>query len=59
MLFRSEPSAEFYQAVIDQLEATDMDCVTGHITYDANNNPQKTCAIILVEDAEYTLYGKY
>ena len=54
-----EPSAEFYQAVIDQLEATDMDCVTGHITYDANNNPQKTCAIILVEDAEYTLYGKY
>jgi branched-chain amino acid transport system substrate-binding protein len=32
---------ESYQAIIDAMFATDMDCVTGHITFDADNNPIK------------------
>ncbi len=54
-----EPTGEVFQAIIDALDATDMECVTGNITYDENNNPQKTCAIILVKDNAYTLHGKY
>ena len=54
-----EPTAEVFSAIIAALDATDMECVTGRITYDENNNPQKTCAIILVKDEEYTLHGKY
>ncbi|OQB24139.1 MAG: Leucine-, isoleucine-, valine-, threonine-, and alanine-binding protein precursor [Firmicutes bacterium ADurb.Bin182] len=54
-----ESSDKVFQAVIDELDATDMDCVTGHITYDENNNPIKSLAIIKVEAGEYTLYMKY
>ncbi|MHB8962733.1 MAG: ABC transporter substrate-binding protein, partial [Saccharofermentanales bacterium] len=47
-----EPTAEVFEKIIAELDATDMDAVTGHITYDDNNNPQKTVAIILVKDGE-------
>lgn len=52
-------SDECRQAIIDALDATSMDCVTGHVTYDDNNNPIKTCSIILIQGGEYTLYGKF
>lgn len=47
------------QAIIDALDATDMDCVTGHVTYDENNNPIKSCAIIQIIGGEYVLNTKY
>ena len=60
-------SPECFTAVINALDNTDLDCVTGHITYDENNNPIKSCAIIkittsVVDDkvvGKYELYGKY
>ena len=54
-----EPTKEVYEAIIAALKETDIEAVTGNITYDENNNPQKTCAIILVKDGEYTLDSKY
>ncbi len=54
-----EPTKEVYEAIIAALKATDMEAVTGRITYDANNNPQKSVAIILVKDGKYTLDSKY
>ena len=39
-------TAEYKAAVIAALNATDMECVTGHVTYDEFNNPEKTAAII-------------
>lgn len=54
-----DSSAETRQAIIDELDKTDMDCVTGHVTYDANNNPIKSLAIIQVTAGEYTLFTKY
>lgn len=46
-------------AIIAAMKATDMDCVTGHITFDENNNPIKSCAIITIVDGEYKLDRKY
>lgn len=56
-----------FTAIIDALEKTDMECVTGHITYDAQNNPVKSCAIIKITTStvdgkvvgSYSLFGKY
>jgi len=54
---------ECWAKIIEALDATDMECVTGHVTYDENNNPNKTCAIIkVVADGttyKYSLYKKY
>ncbi|MBQ9988525.1 MAG: ABC transporter substrate-binding protein [Clostridia bacterium] len=47
------------QAVIDAIAATDLDCVTGHITFDENNNPIKDCTIIKIVNAQYTFVTKY
>jgi branched-chain amino acid transport system substrate-binding protein len=52
-------SAEFKQAVIDNLKATSLDCVTGHITYDEYNNPEKDAVIINVKGGVETFWGKY
>lgn len=51
-------SAESYAAIVAALKATDLDCVTGHITFDANNNPVKDCVIIGVEDGAYKFITK-
>lgn len=48
-----------WAAVIEQLAATSIDGVTGHITYDADHNSQKACFVIEIVDGDYTLYGKY
>lgn len=51
-------SDKCFQAVIDTLKATNMDCVTGTISYPDSNDPNKTCAIIKVVNGDYTLYSK-
>ncbi len=55
-----EPSAENWQAVIDALYATDMQCVTGHITYDeGNGTPNKSTKVITINSGVYSFYGEY
>ena len=53
-----DASAESYAAVVSELKATDLDCVTGHITFDANNNPIKECVIIGIENGQYKFITK-
>lgn len=45
-------------AVIAALQATEIDGVTGHIVFDAERNPIKSCAIIKIVDGKYTLFEK-
>ena len=52
-------SDAYKQAIIDAMRATDMDCVTGHVTYDEFNNPEKTAAIIHITAGEAQFWGKY
>ena len=55
-----EPSAENWQAIIDALYATDMQCVTGHITYDeGNGTPNKSTKVITINSGVYSFYGEY
>ena len=51
-------NADSYAAIISELKKTDLDCVTGHITFDENNNPVKECVIIGVQDGAYTFVTK-
>ncbi|HNW03987.1 MAG TPA: ABC transporter substrate-binding protein [Oscillospiraceae bacterium] len=56
----SEPSAENWQAIIDALYETDMQCVTGHITYDeGNGTPNKSTKVITINNGVYSFYGEY
>ncbi len=48
-----------YEAIIEALRATDLDGVTGHITFDENNNPVKTLSIIQIKDGAYHFYMNY
>ena len=52
-------SAEYKDAVTAAMKATDADFVTGHVTYDEYNNPQKTAAIINIKGGEYEFWGRY
>ncbi len=52
-------SDEYRQAVIAAMKATDMDCVTGHVTYDEFNDPEKSAAIITVADGKAKFWGNY
>lgn len=45
-------SDEYKQAVIDAMENTDLDGVTGHYTFDEKNNPIKSAAIIKIVNGE-------
>lgn len=47
-----------YANLISALKATSLDCVTGHITFDANNNPIKECVIIGIQDGAYKFETK-
>ncbi|MDR2179764.1 MAG: ABC transporter substrate-binding protein [Synergistaceae bacterium] len=49
---------ESYQAIIDKMAATDLDAVTGHMTF-KNNNPVKEVSIIKIEKGAYTFAIKY
>ena len=50
---------EFKTSVIAHMAATDMQAVTGHITFDQFNNPQKTAFIIEVVDGEARFWGTF
>ncbi len=52
-------SDEYRKTVIAAMKATDMDCVTGHVTYDEYNNPNKSAAIIKVEGGAAKYWGNY
>lgn len=52
-------SAEYKQAIIDAMAATDSDYVTGHVSYDAHNDPQKTAVIINITGGAETFWGNY
>ena len=52
-------SNEYKAAVIAAMKATDMDCVTGHVTYDQYNNPEKSAAIIKIEGGAAKYWGNY
>ena len=49
---------ESYQAIIDKMAATDLDAVTGHMTF-TNNNPVKEVSIIKIEKGAYSFAEKY
>ena len=49
----------FRQAVIDAMAATDLTGVTGHVTFDQYNNPQKTAVILTVQDGEERFWGYF
>ena len=57
--YKISNSAEDRQAIIDALAATDLDCVTGHITFDENRNPVKDCVIIQIKDAANHYVANY
>ena len=50
---------EYREAVIAAMKATDMDCVTGHVTYDQYNNPEKSAAIITITAGAAKFWGNY
>ena len=52
-------SAEYKAAIIAAMKATDMNCVTGHVTYDQYNNPEKSAAIIKIEGGAAKYWGNY
>ena len=52
-------SAEYKQAIIDAMKATDGDFVTGHVSFDDHNDPQKTAAIIQLVNGKETFWGSY
>jgi hypothetical protein len=52
-------TAESYQAIIDAIAATSLDCVTGHITFDETGNPIKKCTIIKITNGANKLEAKY
>ena len=42
------------QAVVDALKTLDYDGVTGHLTFDENNNPVKAVTVLKIVNGEYT-----
>lgn len=54
-----DSSDESREAIISALSESDIDCVTGHVTFDENNNPVKDCTIITIEDGAYHFVTKY
>ncbi len=52
-------SDAYKQAIIDAMAATDADFVTGHVSYDDHNDPQKTAAIIEITNGAETFWGSY
>jgi len=52
-------TTEFKAAVIANMSATDLTGVTGHVTFDSYNNPQKTAVILEVVNGEETFWGYF
>ena len=56
----NEHGSDAYRtAVIRAMAATDLEVVTGHITYDRFNNPIKSAVIIEISDGMARFWGKY
>ncbi|HHU22154.1 MAG TPA: ABC transporter substrate-binding protein [Clostridiales bacterium] len=47
------------ETIISYMKATDMNCVTGHVTFDEFNNPNKTAVIINVSNGGAKYWGNY
>ncbi|MEF9958484.1 MAG: ABC transporter substrate-binding protein [Niameybacter sp.] len=45
-------------AVVTALQNTDLECVTGDITFDANRNPVKSVSVIAIQNGQNKLYKK-
>lgn len=43
-------------AIKDALATTDLDCVSGHVTYDENRNPIKPATIVTIKDGAAKFY---
>ncbi len=41
------------------MAATDADYVTGHVVYNEHNDPEKSAAIINIDNGEAKLWGYY
>jgi len=52
-------SDAYRTAVIEAMRATNMEAVTGHITYDRFNNPVKSAVIIEIRDGVAKFWGKF
>ncbi len=52
-------SEEYKQAIIDAMAATDSDYVTGHVSFDEHNDPQKTAAIINITNGAEAFWGSF
>ena len=50
---------EFNASVVAHMAATSLTGVTGHITFDELNNPQKTAFIIQIVDGQETYWGSF
>ncbi len=56
----AKPGSDAYsQAVIEAMAATDQEFVTGHVSFDEHNDPQKTAAIIQIVDGAESFWGNY
>jgi branched-chain amino acid transport system substrate-binding protein len=54
-----ESSPECWQKIIDNMAATDMECVTGHVTFDEKNNPVKDITVLKIQNAKYNFETRY
>ncbi len=45
-------------AIVEAMKGTDVEGVTGHITFDENGDPIKSVSIITIENGEYKLFKK-
>ncbi len=52
-------SDEYKQAIIDAMSKTDKEFVTGHVSFDSHNDPQKTAAIISINDGKESFWGSF
>ena len=52
-------SDEYKAEIIAAMKATDSDYVTGHVSYDDHNDPQKTAAIINIVSGVENFWGSY
>jgi len=51
--------AGWNESVIAHMAATDLTGVTGHITFDQYNNPQKTAVILTIENGQERFWGYF
>ena len=59
MVYDHDRFNDLEDAIIDAVKATDMDCVTGHVTFNEYNNPEKTAAIINITGGAAKYWGNY